>query len=33
LATLLGRVPENGYDGVLRLLKNDAGFTWHQNHM
>jgi hypothetical protein len=33
LATLLGRAPENGYDGVLRLLKDDAGFTWHQNHM
>jgi hypothetical protein len=33
LATLLGRAPENGFDGVLRLLKSDAGFTWHQNHM
>jgi hypothetical protein len=33
LTTLLGRAPENGFDGVLRLLKSDAGFTWHQNHM
>jgi hypothetical protein len=33
LATLLERAPENGFDGILRLLKSDAGFTWHQNHM
>ena len=33
LATLLGRTPETGFDGVQRLLRDDDGFTWHQNHM
>lgn len=33
LATLLGRTPETGFDGVQRLLRDDSGFTWHQNHM
>ena len=33
LATLLGRTPETGFDGVQRLLREDGGFTWHQNHM
>lgn len=33
LATLLGRTPETGFDGVQRLLREDIGFTWHQNHM
>lgn len=33
LAILLGRTPETGFDGVQRLLRDDGGFTWHQNHM
>ena len=33
LATLLERTPEMGIDGVQRLLREDGGFTWHQNHM
>ena len=33
LATLLGRAPETCFDGVQRLLRDDGGFTWHQNHM
>lgn len=33
LAILLGRTPEKGFDGVLRLLRDDSEFTWHQNHM
>lgn len=33
LASLLGRAPETGVEGVLRLLRKDGGFTWHQNHM
>jgi len=33
LATLLGRTPETGFDAVQRLLREDGGFTWHQNHM
>lgn len=32
LGTLLGRRPERGIDGVRRLLREDPGFTWHQNH-
>jgi len=33
LATLLGRTPETGFDAVQRSLREDGGFTWHQNHM
>lgn len=33
LAIILGRTPEKGFDGVLRLLRDDPEFTWHQNHM
>lgn len=33
LATLLGRRPENGIEGVARLIKVEPDFTWHQNHM
>jgi hypothetical protein len=32
LATVLGRTPETGFEGVQRLLREDSGFTWHQNH-
>lgn len=32
LATLLGRTPETGFEGVQRLLREDGEFTWHQNH-
>lgn len=33
LATLLGRRPERGVDGVERLVREDSQFRWHQNHM
>jgi hypothetical protein len=32
LATLLGRTPETGFEGVQRLLRENSEFTWHQNH-
>lgn len=33
LATLLGREPESGSDAVHRLVKENPGYTWHQNHV
>lgn len=33
LGLLLGRRPERGVDGVERLVREDAQFRWHQNHM
>ncbi|KAK3707621.1 hypothetical protein LTR37_011969 [Vermiconidia calcicola] len=30
--TLLGRRPETGTETVERLVKEDSGYTWHQNH-
>ncbi|KJX99515.1 nmrA-like family protein [Zymoseptoria brevis] len=32
LEKLLGRKPETGVQAVKRLLKENAEFTWHQNH-
>lgn len=32
LETLLGRRPETGKESVERLLREDAQYTWHQNH-
>ena len=32
LETLLGRRPETGKEAVERLVREDPGYTWHQNH-
>ena len=32
LEVLLGRKPETGMEGVERLVREDKGYTWHQNH-
>ena len=32
LQTLLGRRPETGVQTVERLVKENPGYTWHQNH-
>jgi hypothetical protein len=32
LEVLLGRRPERGVDGVRRLVGEDGGYIWHQNH-
>jgi hypothetical protein len=32
LETLLGRRPETGTESVERLVKENPGYTWHQNH-
>src|SRR5262249_34022760 len=32
LETILGRRPETGTAAVERLLRQDAEYTWHQNH-
>ena len=32
LETLLGRRPETGTEAVERLVRDDPGYTWHQNH-
>ena len=32
LETLLGRRPETGTETVEKLVREDPGYTWHQNH-
>lgn len=32
LETLLGRRPEGGMESVERLVREDRGYTWHQNY-
>jgi hypothetical protein len=32
LETLLGREPESGTESVERLVQENHGYTWHQNH-
>ena len=33
LKTLLGRRPASGTEVVERLVREDLGYTWHQNHV